>query len=309
MPAAASASPTEIEPAAELGDVIEPSAMGVTVRELLALSKRRLAAAPHQPSPREGSLLLGHVLGLDEARLLAHDRDEVDAESRRRFQALLERRLKGEPVAYLTGEREFYGRRFMVDRRVLIPRPETEHLVEAALRVSLPPAPRILDVGTGSGCVAVTLACELPESRLIATDSQPGALAVAATNAVRHGVRDRVRLICADLTTSLRLEAIDLVVTNPPYIAPGEASTLSPEITGYEPHAALFAAGDGTATFERLFRQLQALRPQTRVVVEIGADQASSVQKIGERHGLSFEELRTDYAGRDRIVVLTRRQG
>src|SRR5262249_44965248 len=147
--------------------------------ELLREGRRRLAAGAFA-APREAALLLGAVLGLTEAQAMARDDQAVPPAAAARFEALLERRPAGEPVAYRLGSREFYGRRFAVDPRVLIPRPETEHVVEAALALALPPAPRILDVGTGSGCLAVTLALELPGAFAAAGDLSPGALAVAA---------------------------------------------------------------------------------------------------------------------------------
>ena len=154
-----------------------------TVQGLLVEARRRLAAAPFAPPAREAGLLLAHALGVSEAQVLARHDEDVPAAAADRFLALLERRLAGEPFAYLTGEREFYGRGFRVDRRVLIPRPETEHLVEAALALPLPPGPRILDLGTGSGCLAVTLAAELPAATVVATDLSLAALAVARANA------------------------------------------------------------------------------------------------------------------------------
>src|SRR4030095_1300690 len=146
------------------------------VGQLLAEARPRLAATPFGASTREALLLLGHVLNLSEAQVLARQESEVSGEAERRFRDLLARRLTGEPVAYLLGEREFYGRPFYVDSRVLIPRPETEHVVEAALAERLPAAPRLLDVGTGSGCLAVTLALEIPGARVAATDLSAGAL-------------------------------------------------------------------------------------------------------------------------------------
>src|SRR4029079_11845729 len=141
-----------------------------TIRQLLAEARPRLAATSFGAPPREALLLLGHVLGLSEAQALARGDSDVPARAEARFRELLERRLTGEPAAYLMGEREFYGRPFFVDSRVLIPRPETEHVVEEALAASLPKRPRILDVGTGSGCLAVTLALEIPGSCVVATD-------------------------------------------------------------------------------------------------------------------------------------------
>src|SRR5262249_43661580 len=151
------------------------------------------------------------------------------------------------------GEREFYGRRFAVDRRVLIPRPETEHVVEAALGLPLPTAPRILDVGTGSGCLAATLALELRGARAVACDLSPGALAVAAGNARRHGVAGRVAAVGSDLGAGLDLARFDLVVSNPPYVDPAELPGLSPEVRGFEPRVALVSPGRGVAVLARLF--------------------------------------------------------
>ena len=183
-----------------------------TVDELLADARRRLAATI-EPSRREAALLLGHVLGLGEAQILARGERPVDAAHADRFGALLERRLAGEPFAYLVGEREFYGRSFFVDPRVLIPRPETEHLVDAALELSstgeLPARPRLLDLGTGSGCLAITLALEL-DGFAVAADLSPAALAVARANAGRHGAADRVALAASDLTTGLAVNGFSI---------------------------------------------------------------------------------------------------
>ena len=151
-----------MEPLADPGEV--------KIGELLRDARRRLAAAPFEISRREAALLLARVLGRGEASILAHAEEAVGDDDTERFRALLERRLTGEPMAYLFGEREFYGRPFTVDSRVLIPRPETEHLIETALALDLPPRPRIADAGTGSGAIAVTLALELPGARLLATD-------------------------------------------------------------------------------------------------------------------------------------------
>ncbi len=213
--------------------------MPSTVGQLLAAARRLLAATPFGAPPREASLLLGRVLGLSEAQLLARDREPMAADAAARFEALLARRLAGEPVAYLTGEKEFWGRPFRVDRRVLIPRPETEHVVEAALAERLPERPRLLDVGTGSGCLAVTLALELPGARVAATDLSPAALALAAANARALGAGARVSFLAADLAAGLDLGAFDLVVSNPPYIDPAELPELSPEVCAFEPRLAL----------------------------------------------------------------------
>src|SRR3954469_20502228 len=174
-----------------------------TIGQLLAEARPLLAATPFGASTREARLLLGPVLALAGGRGRAREEMALPREAERRFRDLLARRLAGEPVSYLTGEREFWGRSFAVDSRVLIPRPETEHLVEVALSEWLPEQPWILDVGTGSGILAVTLALETPGSRVVATDLSPGALAVAARNARRLGAR--VSLVNTDLAAGLDL--------------------------------------------------------------------------------------------------------
>jgi release factor glutamine methyltransferase len=276
-----------------------------TVRQLLGEARERLLQAPHAPRGREANLLLGHVLGWPEARLLAHDDDAVDEAAEQRFGALLSRRLAGEPVAYLVGKREFYGREFRVDRRVLIPRPETEHLIETALELDLPAAPRILDIGTGSGCVAITLALERPGALVVATDVAAGALAVAAANARRLAASRRVLAVRAPWASAIRLSEIDLVVSNPPYVAAGDPE-LSREITDFEPAAALFAGTDGLAAYRALFSELAGLRSQTPVVLEVGQGQAGDVAKEAEASGFVHRRSLADYAGIPRIVVVNR---
>lgn len=277
-----------------------------TVAHLLLTARRRLAAAPFAPSTREAMLLLGHVLGWREAQVIARDAEPVAAELAARFEALLERRLRGEPVAYLLGEREFYGRPFAVDPRVLIPRPETEHLVETALAQTLPAQPRILDIGTGSGCLAVTLARELPAARVAATDVSLGALAVAAANVRRHGVGERVSLVAADLVAGLDLGAFDLVVSNPPYVDPAQLPELSVEVHGFEPHGALFAADAGLAVLRRLLAAGADLRPGVPLLLEIGKGQVEAVAGGAAAAGLEVAEVVADYAGIPRTVVLWR---
>ncbi len=275
------------------------------VGELLREGRRQLGATAFAP-PREAGLLLGAVIGLSEAQVMARDDQPVPPGAAARFTALLERRLGGEPVAYLLGEKEFYGRRFAVDRRVLIPRPETEHVVEEALGLRLPPAPRILDVGTGSGCLAVTLALELPGAVAVAADLSPGALAVAAANARRHGATGRVAPVASDLTTAFDLARFDLVVSNPPYVDPAEAPGLSPEVCNFEPHLALFAPGGGDTVLARLIREAAGLRPGVPLVIEIGCGQLDAATRHAAAAGLEVVAMRRDYAGVPRVLVLRR---
>lgn len=285
-----------------------PAAHGDTVASLLAEARPLLAAAPFGPSTREASLLLRHVLGCSEAHLLAHPETAVAAPAAARLRALLARRLGGEPVAYLLGEKEFYGRPFAVDRRVLIPRPETEHLVEAALEILRRSAgeddagpPRVLDVGTGSGAVAVTLALEAPATRVFATDLSPAALAVAAVNARRLGAR--VRFTAADLALGLELTAFDLVVANLPYVAPEQAPALSPEIRDHEPPRALYAEARGTLAMGRLLRLARSVHYKGVLALEIGQAQKEAVNRYAAP-GFRITQTRLDYRGIPRVLVL-----
>lgn len=283
------------------------SRSGPIVEEILAAARQRLSKAPFDPATREAALLLARVLGLSEAQLLAHSRDEVTAAAAERFTSLLERRLAGEPVAYLLGEKEFFGHPFRVDRRVLIPRPETEHLIEAALAQDLPPSPSILDVGTGSGCIGITLALELPAVRVVATDIASGALAVARANARHLGVEDRVSLVATDLARALNLSRFDLVVTNPPYVHPDEAAELSPEITGFEPATALFSPLDALGLVERLLAELQPVRAGTPLLVEIGLGQSDNLDQLTKDSGFELVRVLPDYADIPRVAILQRR--
>lgn len=299
-----------------------------TLDQLVAFARVRLKAASFKPSPREALLLAGRVLGLSEAQVLARGGEQVPDDAAAELEALLSRRLAGEPVAYLLGEREFYGRVFAVDDRVLIPRPETEHLVEAALALPLPPEPCILDLGTGSGILAVTLAAELPRARVVATDLSPAALAVAAGNARRHGVSERLRYIAADWTPCFRRPSFDLVVSNPPYVPHEDAPRLSPEVRDFEPAAALFAGEAGLAEIRRLLAAATALPEGAFFAFEIGDGQLPAVEDLLASRDtesgrlreavarpptqrpvgspFSLVEARADYAGKARVVVLKR---
>lgn len=274
--------------------------------ELLEEGRRRLRALPFAPAPREAALLLGELLGWSEARVLARTDESVEPSLAEAFRAWLGRRERGEPVAYLFGRREFYGREFAVDDRVLVPRPETEHLIEIALALGLPAAPKIADVGTGSGAIAVTLAAELPGARIVATDLSLGALAVARKNARRHGVDGRIVFLSTDLLAGVDLAGIDLLVSNPPYVDPAAAGEMSPEVRDFEPHLALFAEDGGRRAIARLLAASRELRPGTPVLFEIGYDQAAYLAEEAARQGLGEVEIRNDYAGLPRNALLRR---
>jgi release factor glutamine methyltransferase len=223
------------------------------------------------------------------------------------FNRLLARRLKGEPVAYLVGEKEFFGRPFFVDDRVLIPRPETEHLVEAALGLDLPKEVRLLDLGTGSGCLAISLVLEIPRAWALAVDLSPAALAVTAKNVSRHGATDRVALACVDLVAGVDFTGFDLVISNPPYVAWEERDVLSPEILDFEPEMALFAGQDGQSLIRRLLHDLQPLASGSYLLLEIGAGQDEALRRLAAASSFQCLEILPDYGGIPRVAVLRQR--
>lgn len=281
----------------------KPPPGAARIVDLLDVGQEHLAGAVEQPR-REAALLLGEVLRLPEAQLYARADDDVPEPAAVSYGQLIRRRADRIPVAYLLGRREFHGRSFAVDPRVLIPRPETEHLVEAALNCIDDDA-LVLDLGTGSGCIAVTLALERPDSRIVATDLSPGALAVAAANCRQHGVADRVRLVRADLLSALRPGAFDVVVSNPPYIDVGEWPSLMPEVRDHEPPEALFA-GDGLDFYRRLFAAGDFLREGQRLLLEIGKGQLEAVREQAEGNGFDVEWVVADLAGIPRVLTLRR---
>ncbi|MEM8994670.1 MAG: peptide chain release factor N(5)-glutamine methyltransferase [Acidobacteriota bacterium] len=278
----------------------------LTIDRLLDEARPLLAMARADTDPREAMTLLGHVLGLKDSQLLARGDRPVASADVEAFRLLIRRRTAGEPVAYLTGERGFYGRDFVVDERVLVPRPETEHLVEAALGLELPASPKIVDIGTGSGAIAVTLACERPDVDVVATDIDGDALAVARKNAVRHGVCDRVRFVRGDLAGALDLSRVDLVVSNPPYI--GTSEEISFEVLDFEPHLALFAPGAGRSLIRRLLASAVSLRPGVCMILEIGYRQGEWLrEKVEASDHLELGEMVRDYGGHERTALLRRR--
>lgn len=273
------------------------------VVELLDVGRDYLRGVVDMPR-REAALLLGEVLGLEEAQLYARSDEDVPEPAALSYADLIRRRVDRVPMAYLLGRREFYGRSFAVDPRVLVPRPETEHLVEAALECT-GAGTRVLDLGTGSGCIAITVALERPEASVVATDLSLGALAVAAANCRRHGVDGRVRLVSVDLLSALRLQAFDVVVSNPPYIDTGEWDSLMPEVRDHEPPEALFA-GDGLDFYRRLLAAGDRFAAGQQLLVEIGKGQLDGVVELAESGGFAVEAVVADLAGIPRVVRLRR---
>lgn len=277
-----------------------------TVAAMLAGAIARCAAAG-VPEPRaDAEVLLAHALGTSRAGLVLAARQPMPAAAAARVDALLARRARREPVAYILGEWEFWSCALAVDRRVLIPRPETELLVETALRLA-PGARRILDCATGSGAVAVAVARERRDATVVASDVSPDALVVARTNVARHA--PGVALVRADLLSAWRDGAFDLVVTNPPYVADADLADLEPEVRDFEPRRALAAGADGLDVLRALLATAaRVLRPGGWLVSEIGMGQGPALRGLAAA-GTEWEPpvVVRDGADIERIIGLRRR--
>lgn len=260
------------------------------------------------PSPRlDAELLLGHVLGVDRVRLILDSARPLSSSELAAFRELIIRRRKGEPTAYIRGEREFYGRRFVVDRRVLVPRPDTETLVDVALSRTRAQAlyGRALDLCTGSGCVAISFALERRNWRVTAADVSEAALALARENALRLGSVWNLRFACGDLFAALgnEDERFELVSANPPYIPAGEIPSLDPDVRDFEPRLALDGGADGLDVIRRIAEQaVSRLVTGGVLALEVGHDQAPAVEALLAALGYSSLERKRDYGGHERVV-------
>lgn len=266
-----------------------------SIRDALDSATIALTAAKVDSPRLDAEILLGAATGLSRAEVVANGSRELEPDEARRFADLARRRREREPVAYLLGEKGFRHLELKVDPRVLIPRPETEHVVEAAL-ARLPRGARVVDVGTGSGAIALALKQERPDLTVVATDVSAEALAVARANALLLGLE--VELLHGDLLAPVT-GRFDAVVSNPPYVA--DADPLPPDVARYEPAVALFAGPDGLDAYRRLL-PTAAAAGATLVVVEIGATQAAAVSGLAKEAGYARTELTPDLAGHERVL-------
>jgi release factor glutamine methyltransferase len=259
----------------------------------------------------DARLLLCHAAGLTQEAHIARARDELAADAAARLETLIARRLEREPVSRIIGCREFYGRTFLVDRHALDPRPDTETLIEATLKLVERQALRnrplnLLDLGTGTGCILVTLLAELPKARGIGTDISTATLELAEANAQRLGVAERASFVAADWLDGIDGQ-FDLIVSNPPYIPSAEIAGLADEVARHDPRATLDGGPDGLDAHRRIAANAaQVLAPNGKILVEIGSDQAEPVAGIFARAGLSLDRdtaIRRDLAGRPRLVI------
>lgn len=274
----------------------------MTVQEALALGEGSLPRRRGIPDPRrEASWLLARAWGIEEISLRIHPERELPADVENRYRGWLERRAAGEPAHHLTGECEFWGRTFDVSPAVLVPRPETELMIQVALELPLSPTARVLDVGSGSGCIAITLASERPKWRVSAVDISPQALEVARANAARHAVE--IDFHEADLTTSME-PPWDLIVANLPYIPTADLEGLPLEVH-HDPASALDGGPDGLDLVRRLIEDLpRLLRPCGGAILELYEGQAEAVAELAAATGLGVARRIKDPGGCERVVVL-----
>jgi len=278
-----------------------------TVARVLRWAAEDLARRGLEDSPRlDAELMLGRALGLDRVRLIMDSQRPLVPDELARFRELLVRRRRAEPIAYILGEREFYGLRFSVNRHVLIPRPDTETLVNVALARTRPRHlyGRAIDACTGSGCVAIAFAKERPTWHITGSDISPDALDVARSNAFRLGTIWNLDFKVSDLLLAIDVgDGFDLITANPPYVPDAEVLTLSPDVKNHEPRGALSGGPDGLSLIRRLVKAApRVLAPGGVLALEVGAGQAERVAKGLSAYGFSEVQLERDYGGIERVV-------
>jgi release factor glutamine methyltransferase len=280
----------------------------MTLRDFLEYGASQLGAGPHPDrAKRDAETLLLHLIGKNKAWLMSHANDDFAGCSAIRYASLLERRVKGEPIQYIIGEAEFYGLPFRVTPDVLIPRPETEHLVEKclALAAQLAPRPRLLDVGSGSGAIASALAKHLPNATITAADISERALAVACENARRNEVT--IRFLQGDLLAPVAGERFELIVSNPPYVAATDRDSLAVEVRDHEPSLALYAGDGGLEIYRRLIPQVfAALVPGGFIALEIGYTQQPAIHRLLADSGFTNIEFTQDLQNIPRVAIAQR---
>lgn len=277
----------------------------ISRRELLAFWERRFEEGCLDSPRLSSQVLLAHVLNLPRLEMLLDPRAIVSSAAAENMERLARRRLRSEPVAYLVGVKEFYGLDFEVNPGVLIPRPETELMVDRLRETFSPSAcKRLLDLGTGSGALAVTCAKVFPHCRIVASDISMAALCTARRNAVRHDVCERVSFVRSDLVDAVRLDEFDVILANLPYVPAASRATMSREVLDHEPESALFAGGDGLDMYRRLACDVAGrVAEGTRLLCEIDHTQGAGMQGLFERVARSVS-IEKDYAGYDRLVVV-----
>ena len=291
----------------------------MTLQEWMRRGETQLRGGPHpERARRDAELLLLHVVRYERAALMARWKEKLDELEAARYSELIERRMAGEPIQYILGETEFYGLPFRVTRDVLIPRPETEHLVERVLALAVGlTQPLIVDVGTGSGAIAVAIAHTIPHAQITAIDLSAPALAIAQENATRNGVDARIRFLRGNLLEPVSGSAdpifpeagkrFDMIVSNPPYVRYGDRASLAVEVREYEPALALFAGEDGLEVYRRLIpAAFGVLKSGGLIALEIGFGQAEAVRAILDASGFWDIDFIADLQGILRVASAKR---
>lgn len=280
---------------------------GATIARALAETARALAAAGVPEPRREAQVLLGHALRAGREAILGHPERPLDAAAAARLAAAAERRRRREPTAYILGVREFWSLEFVVSPATLIPRPDSETVVALALDLAGDGVARVLDLGTGSGCLLLAVLAERPRAVGVGVDASPAALAVAAENARRLGLAARARLVAGDWGAALS-GAFDLILCNPPYVPRAEWPALAPEVAAHEPEPALVCGDDPLAAYRRLGPDLaRLLTPSGVAVVEVAMGRADAVARLLAGHGLAAVARRRDLAGIERALAVGHR--
>jgi release factor glutamine methyltransferase len=284
--------------------------MSISIAEAMRSASQILDRARVPEPRREAGSLLSFILKKDRTFLLSHAEDQVADEFLIAFQETVERRAGGEPLQYITGVQDFFGREFHVTPDVLIPRPETELLVEAAIEV-IGSEPFVCDVGTGSGCIAITLLCEINNARAVAIDKSSAALEIAKVNAQNQLVAERMVFLVSDCFNSVDKDEyqFDVVVSNPPYVSAAIIDGLQREVKDHEPLMALSPGADGLSLIRRLLLEAPAfLKAGGYMIMEIGFDQGEAVKDLVDESVWHLLEIRPDLQGIPRIVILQKRE-
>ena len=285
--------------------------MTISIAEAICEGAQLFQDAGVAQARREADGLLQHVIGRDRTFVLAHPEHQLSQAQLQTFQELLKRRAAGEPLQYLTAHQSFFGLDFEVAPGVLIPRPETELLVELALElIQGTPATRLCDVGTGSGCIVISLLHERTDAHAVAIDISAAAIEMARRNALRHEVENRLTFVQANCFSSLSPAefSFDLIVSNPPYVAEDELAGLQREVRDHEPREALAGGPDGLDVVRRLLNEsADFLKPGGHLLIEIGFNQAAAVQSLVEQQDWLAKGIRPDLQGIPRVVVLQKR--
>lgn len=279
----------------------------MNIKEALINAASQLQSAGIQANNLEARILLQHATNKPMEYLLARSDEELPEKQQIIFDESINRRLSLEPIAYIIGHKEFYGHEFIINNNVLIPRQDTEIIIEAILSNSEADSiTRILDLGTGSGCIAISLLLAMPNAKAIATDISNEAIIIAAQNATKHNILDRLQIINSNWFDNLEDQKFDIIVSNPPYISQDEIDYIAPETLKYEPNLALFSQDDGLAAYCSIAKNAKNfLKKDGKLFLEIGFNQSHAVREIFSNYNYIFKQIYKDLSGHDRGLLFS----